>query len=117
MGIKKELRWLGNSKKLLLEFPISVRKVCGYALHFAQEGALHPTAKPFKGMGSGVFEIVKNFDTDTYRVIYAISSDRTTVYVIHAFKKKSTSGIKTPLKEIELIGSRLKIMKELEDEK
>ena len=39
---------------------------------------------------------------DAYRVVYAVTLPGV-VYVLHAFKKKSTSGIATPRQQIELI--------------
>ena len=35
------------------------------------------------------------------------------IWVIHAFQKKSTQGIKTPQREVDLIKDRLKRLKEL----
>ena len=35
------------------------------------------------------------------------------VWVIHAFQKKSTQGIKTPQREIEVIRERIKRLKEM----
>jgi len=35
------------------------------------------------------------------------------LWVLHAFQKKSTQGIKTPQHEVDLIESRLKKLKEL----
>ncbi len=34
--------------------------------------ALPSQGKPFKGVGSGAFEIVTLFDTNTYRTVYAM---------------------------------------------
>jgi phage-related protein len=65
----------------------------------------HPKIKPLKGF-NGVFEIRNNYETDTYRTIYAIKIDDA-VYILHAFKKKSPKGIKTPQKTIDLIHQRL----------
>jgi phage-related protein len=62
-------------------------------------------AKPFKGVGAGVYEIVRRFDTDTYRAVYAVQiADE--IYILHAFQKKSKSGIKTPKQDVELIKQR-----------
>ncbi len=36
------------------------------------------------------------------------------IYVLHAFQKKSTRGISTPKKEIDLIKRRLKMAREIE---
>ena len=68
--------------------------------------------KPFKGVGSGVFEIALPFRGNAFRVVYAVQI-ASAIWVIHTFQKKSTQGIKTPLHEIELIENRLKSLKEL----
>jgi len=75
----------------------------------------HPYAKPFKGVGIGVFEIVKPFNSDTYRAVYAVKvGDH--IYVLHAFQKKSASGIKTAKQDTDLIKSRFRQAKEIENE-
>jgi phage-related protein len=64
------------------------------------------------GMGSGVFEIALASKGDAFRVVYAVQiADE--IWVVHAFRKKSTHGIKTPKHEIELIKDRLKRLKEM----
>lgn len=111
----KKVIWVGNSHKQLKTFPKEVQKGIGDALLFAQAGYKHPYAKPFKGVGIGVFEIVKPFDTDTYRAVYAVKvGDH--IYVLHAFQKKSASGIKTAKQDIDLIKSRFREAKEIENE-
>ncbi len=79
----------------------------GYALGLAQIGGKHPRAKPWKGHGSGVLEVVEDYRGDTFRAIYTIRFAKA-VYVLHAFQKKSKSGIKTPRSHVDLIGERLK---------
>ena len=79
----------------------------GYALGVAQLGGKHPHAKPWKGEGPGVFEIVEDHRGDTYRAVYTVQFAEV-VYVLHAFQKKSKAGIKTPQDEVKLIGERLK---------
>ena len=60
-----------------------------------------------KGFGGrSVLEIVVNHQTDTWRTVYAVRF-ADTIYVLHAFQKKSKKGIATPKKEIELIQQRL----------
>jgi predicted XRE-type DNA-binding protein len=54
-----------------------------------------------------VFEIALPFRGDAFRVIYAVQLGDE-VWVVHAFRKKSTQGIKTPQHEIELLRDRLK---------
>jgi len=102
----KQLIWIGSSLKDLKKFPISIHHAMGYALYQAQIGQKHEHAKPFKGMGSAkIMEIRENAKSGTYRTIYTLEI-RNFVFVLHAFQKKSKSGIATPKKEIELIKSR-----------
>ena len=109
----KDAIWVADSKAQLKEFPQSVQKDIGDALFIAQAGSLSPAAKPFKGVGSGVFEIRADDRTDTYRAVYAVKiGDR--VYVLHCFQKKSRRGIKTPKKEVDLIKRHLRMAQELE---
>ena len=79
----------------------------GFELFLAQTGQHPPSAKLLKGLGSGVVELVDDFDGDTYRAVYTVRF-ASAVYVLHAFKKKSKQGIKTPQGDIELIKQRLK---------
>jgi len=69
-------------------------------------------AKPLHGLGSGVFEIALAFKGDAFRVVYAVQLAKE-IWVVHAFQKKSTQGIKTPKHEIDLIKNRLKTLKEM----
>ena len=104
---EKPLAWVGSSKRHFLEFPEPVKDEMGNALGIAQFGGKHPSAKPWKGQGPGIFEIVEDFDGDTYRAVYTVKF-RETVYVLHAFQKKSPRGIKTARGDVELIEQRLK---------
>lgn len=91
----------------LKSFPSEVRSEVGYALYAAQNGEMDPSAKPMKGFGgASVMEIVAPFFGDTWRAIYTVRF-QDVVYVLHAFQKKSKSGIATPQKDIELIRQRL----------
>jgi phage-related protein len=105
---EKPLDWVGSSKRDFLAFPEPVQDELGNALGLAQFGGKHPRAKPWKGQGAGVFEVVENHDGDTYRAVYTVRF-REVVYVLHAFQKKSPSGIRTARTDIELITRRLKI--------
>ncbi len=44
--------------------------------------------------------------------MYAVQLDDA-IWVVHAFQKKSSTGIKTPQKEIDLIKARIKRLKEM----
>ena len=111
----RPLVWLGDSLKQVKAFPAEVRREVGVALYDAQMGDKSPDAKPFKGVGSGVFEIVTRFDTDTYRTVYAVQIG-SRVYVLQAFQKKAKKGIKTPQHEVNLIRSRYRQAVEMEKE-
>jgi phage-related protein len=45
------------------------------------------------GIGSGVFEIALPFKGDAFRVVYAVQLGDD-IWVLQAFQKKSTQGIK-----------------------
>lgn len=108
---EKPLHWVGSSKRDFLAFPDPVKSDMGYALGLAQLGGKHPRAKPWKGEGAGVFELVENHDGDTYRAVYTVRFEGV-VYVLHAFQKKSPSGKRTATTDVDLIGERLKRARE-----
>ncbi len=105
---EKPLYWVGSSKRDLLKFPGPVVDNIGTALSVAQFGGKHPAAKPWKGEGAGVLEIVDDHDRGAYRAVYAVRFEGA-VYVLHAFQKKSPSGIRTSGPDIELVSRRLKM--------
>jgi phage-related protein len=102
------LYWVGSSLKDLTRFPSDVQRNIGYALSAAQYGGKHPSAKPWKGEGPGLLEVVKDYAGDTFRAIYTVRFVNA-VYVLHAFQKKSPRGIATPQRDIALVRERLKI--------
>jgi phage-related protein len=109
----KPLVWISSSRKDLKTFPEEVQDVFGYALYVAQMGGKHPDAKPLKGFGgAGTLEIVDDHQGDTYRAVYTVKL-RGMVYVLHAFQKKSTTGIATRKEDIDLIKQRLRQAQEL----
>jgi phage-related protein len=104
----KPVIWVGSSRKDLRRFPPSVQNHVGYALFVAQQGGKHVDAKPLTGFGgSGVVEIINDHRTDTFRAVYTVRFAGS-VYVLHAFQKKSKTGRKTPKSEIEMIKKRLR---------
>ncbi|MDE0638738.1 MAG: type II toxin-antitoxin system RelE/ParE family toxin [Candidatus Poribacteria bacterium] len=111
----RNVQWVGDSKERLQAFPEPVRKDIGHALYRVQIGEIPPSAKPMKGIESGVFELVDTYATDTYRVVYTVKIGRS-LYVLHCFQKKSKRGIRTPKKDIDLIKRRLRRAKEMEKE-
>ena len=104
---EKPLHWVASAKRDYMSFPDAVQDEMGYALGLAQLGARHPNAKPWKGEGPGILEIVEDHRGDTYRAVYAVRFAEV-VYVLHAFQKKSKQGIKTPQTDVKLIAERLK---------
>ena len=108
MDKKKLIIWIGSSKKDFMEFPHDIRNEMGHALYIAQKGDKHRDAKPLKGFGgASVLEIVQSDGNGTYRTMYTVQMEEA-VYVLHAFQKKSKSGIKTPKQDIDLLEQRLK---------
>ena len=103
----KPVVWVGDSLRVLKSFPSAVQDEVGYALFMAQRGEKHIAAKPMKGLGAGVLEAVADHRGDTFRAVYTVRLNDS-VYVLHAFQKKSKHGIATPQTEIDLIKRRLK---------
>jgi phage-related protein len=105
---EKPLFWIASSLEDLLAFPEGVQDEIGSALSVAQFGGKHPSAKPWKGTGPGIFEIEEDHRGDAYRAIYTIRYANA-VYVLRAFQKKSRSEIRTPKRDVDLIAQRLKL--------
>ncbi len=109
----KDVQWVGDSREQVQRFPKPARRTVGQALNAAQSGFKHMDAKPLRGVGPGVLEIIARYDTNTYRAVYTVKLGEN-IYVLHAFQKKSTRGISTPKKEMDLIKHRLKMAQEME---
>jgi phage-related protein len=108
----RPLVWMRSSKKNLRDFPLGAQKVIGDELQLIQFGGMPKDAKPFKGIGSGVFEIALRYDTDAYRTVVAVQLGKR-IYVLHAFQKKSRKGIATSQHDIDLIKQRYAEAREL----
>jgi phage-related protein len=108
---EKPLYWVASAKRDLLEFPERVVDNIGYALGVVQLGGCPPSAKPWKGLGPGVLEIVEDDASGTFRAIYTVRF-RKAIYVLHAFQKKSPSGVRTAQTDVRLVGERLKAAKQ-----
>ena len=59
-----------------------------------------------------MLEVRENNHDGTYRVIYTIEIDDF-VFVLHAFQKKSKSGIATPKQELDLLKNRIKTVQKV----
>ena len=108
----RPVSWIKAALKEFERFPEGTKSICLAALTIAAEGGAADIAKPLHVMGSGVFEIALPFHGDAFRVVYAVQLGED-IWVIHAFQKKSTQGIKTPARDIDLIKNRLKSVKEI----
>jgi phage-related protein len=108
----RPISWIKAARKDFEKFPPGARSICLTALTIAAEGGKADIAKPFKGLDSGVFEIALPFRRDAFRVIYAVQVAEE-IWVLHAFQKKATQGIKTPRHETELIRNRMRKLKEM----
>jgi len=107
----RPLSWLKAARKDFEQFPEGAQVEIARTLTIVAEGGFPDITKPLKGIGSGVFELALRFRSDAFRVVYAVQIGAD-VWVLHAFQKKSKTGIKTPKAEIDLIHERLKRLKE-----
>ncbi len=105
---EKRLRWVGSSLRDLRSMPERVRHDFGYALYMAQQGEKPIGAKTLRGFGSAaVQELIENDPGGTYRAVYTVRF-ADAVYVLHCFQKKSTQGIATSKRDLDLIEERLR---------
>jgi phage-related protein len=114
---ERPLVWVGSSRKDVRRFPREVRRDVGQALYAAQQGEVDPAVKPLRGFGgASVLEIVASHRGDTWRAVYTVRYPEA-VYVLHAFQKKSKSGIATPKKDMALVWQRLRDAERLHRER
>jgi phage-related protein len=107
----RRVSWVRAAFKEFTTFPQGVQEQMKFALQVACEGQKADIAKPMKGFDGGVYEIALPHRGDAYRAVYAVKIGDD-LWVVHAFQKKSTQGVKTPLRDIEVIRERLKRLKE-----
>ena len=98
---------MGSSKANLKRFPDRVQGRMEFAIYRARLGRRHRDAKPLKGFGSGVVEVVARHDGDTFRAVYTVRFEAA-AYVLHAFQNKARRGIATPKQELDLVRRRLR---------
>jgi len=108
----RPISWVSAARKDFAEFPEGAQAICLAALTVAAEGGKADIAKPLRGLGSGVMEIALPYRGNAFRVVYAVQIAQD-LWVVHAFQKKSTQGIKTPKHEIDLVAARVKRLKEM----
>ena len=107
----RPISWLKAAEKEFRTFPREVQIDIATALGYAARGGKADTAKPFKSVDGGVFEIALKHRGNAFRAIYAVQIG-TALWVIDAFQKKSKSGIKTPQVDVDRIKERVKRLKE-----
>lgn len=107
----RPVSWLKAARKDFEAFPQDAQLDMARALTVVAECGFPEIAKPLKGFGSGIYELALKHRSDAYRVVYAVQIGDD-VWVLHAFQKKSKSGIKTPKAEMDLVLERLKRLKE-----
>jgi phage-related protein len=108
----RPISWIKAARKEFEKFPAEAQSICLTALTVAAEGGKADIAKPLQGLGAGVLEIALPHRGNAFRVVYAVQLGDD-LWVVHAFQKKSTQGIKTPKNEIDLIRDRLKKLREV----
>lgn len=107
----RRVLWVRAARKAFDGFPEPVQVDVDRALSVVAGGQVPENAKPLHGLGAGVMEIALRHRGDAWRVVYAVKIGDD-VWVVHAFQKKSTSGIATPKHEIDLVRDRVRRLKE-----
>jgi phage-related protein len=110
--LTRPISWIKAARKDFERFPEDAQLVCLRALTVAVEGGMADIAKRMRGLGSGVYEIALAYRGNAFRIVYAVQIGEA-LWVVHAFQKKSTQGIKTPRHEIDLIADRIKRLKQM----
>jgi len=108
----RPISWLKGARRDFEDFPQGAQIEMARALTILAEGRMPEIAKPLTGLGSGVMELALRHRGDAFRVVYALQIGDD-IWVVHAFQKKSKTGIKTPKQDIDLIEGRLKRLKEI----
>ena len=108
----RPISWIKGARKDFEDFPSGAQLDMARALTILAEGRMPDIAKPLAGLGSGVMELALKHRGDAFRVVYALQIG-TDIWVVHAFQKKSISGITTPKSEVDLVRERLKRLKEM----
>ena len=108
----RPINWLKGARRDFEAFPQGAQQEMARALTILAEGEMPDIAKPLAGFGSGIMELALRYRGDAFRVVYALQIGDD-IWVVHAFQKKSKTGIKTPRQEIDLIHERLKRLREI----
>jgi phage-related protein len=106
------ISWIKAARKTFEKFSADAQLDIQRALTVAAEGRKADIAKPLRGLGPGIYEIALRFRTEAFRTVYAVNIGED-VWGVHAFQKKSRTGLKTPQHEIDVIRERIKRLKEM----
>ncbi|WP_298287234.1 type II toxin-antitoxin system RelE/ParE family toxin [Novosphingobium sp.] len=107
----RDISWIKGALKDFKTFPLSAQQKAARGLTQIAEGDTPEIAKPMTGLGTGVWELAIKERGNAFRVIYALQLGDD-IWVVHAFQKKSTSGIATPKHEIDVVKERIKRLQE-----
>jgi phage-related protein len=107
----RSISWVKAAQRDFDRFSAAVQDEIFDALSMISEGAKAGPRQASHGAGSGVLEIAIKHRGDAWRVVYAVQVGRD-IWVVHAFQKKTTSGVATPKHEIDVVRERLKRLKE-----
>ena len=107
----RRVSWIKAARKDFSDFPAKSQQTALDALTVVADGATPDIARPLTGLGSGVWELAIKARGDAFRVIYLLRMGDD-IWVVHAFQKKSKTGIATPKQEIDLVRERIKRLKE-----
>lgn len=92
----KEIVFIGHSLENIKNFPQAAKRQAGFQLDKAQHGENPTDWKPMKSVGSSVREVRISESSGIYRIIYVAKFEKT-VYVLHAFQKKTQKTSKLDL--------------------
>jgi len=106
----RAISWIRAARKDFEAFPAEAQVAMARALQVVASGGFPDLAKHLAGLGTGVLELALRHRGDAYRVVYAVQIGDD-IWVLHAFQKKSKSGIATPRADIDLVRDRLKRLK------
>ena len=109
------LIWVGSSKDDISALPNEVKATFGHRLRELQDDKTPLGMKPLPQFGTGVYELLEDFDRNTYRLMYVVNLKKG-IYVLHAFMKKSKSGIGLPRPDAKLIERRLQSARTMDAE-
>ena len=100
----KPIKFLGDSREQLRDFPEAARDEAGFQLYKVQLGLEPSDWKPMSSVGQGVREICIRDEAGKFRVFY-VANREDAVYVLHAFQKKTQQ---TPEREKGLAKTRFR---------